>query len=106
MTPAGLTTHVLDTASGHGAAGMLVEVRQLAGGTTASVTLDSQGRATLLPELEAGAYEISFHAGAHHASATPFYDVIPVRFTVTDAAAHYHIPLILSPYGYSTYRGG
>ncbi len=106
MKPTGLTTHVLDTARGHAAAGMRVEVRHLAGGASTSAMLDDQGRAALLPELEPGAYEVLFHAGAYQAATAPFYDVIPVRFNVTEPAAHYHIPLILSPYGYSTYRGG
>jgi 5-hydroxyisourate hydrolase len=70
-----------------------------------SVTLDAGGRAELLGTLEPGGYEILFHAGAYLGDGA-FYDVIPVRFTVTDPAQHYHIPLILSPYGYSTYRGG
>ncbi len=94
-----LTTHVLDTARGIGAAGMRVEVGAV------SVILDDGGRAELLGELTPGAYEIRFHAGAYLGDGA-FYDVIPVRFTITDPAQHYHIPLILSPFGYSTYRGG
>jgi len=94
-----LTTHVLDTARGCGAAGMRVEVG------TVSMILDAGGRAELLRALMPGAYEILFHAGAYLGDGA-FYDVIPVRFIVTDPAQHYHIPLILSPYGYSTYRGG
>ena len=105
MTPSGLTTHVLDTARGRGAAGMRVEVRQPSG-EAASATLDDHGRAALLPELALGAYEVSFHAGAYQGVAAAFYDIIPVRFNVSEPGAHYHIPLILSPYGYSTYRGG
>jgi 5-hydroxyisourate hydrolase len=73
-------------------------------GVVKTATLDAGGRATLLPELVVGAYELSFHAGAYQAA--KFYDVIPVRFNITDAGQHYHIPLILSPFGYSTYRGG
>ena len=99
-----LTTHVLDTASGGGAAGMRVVVRR-AGADRAEATLDAGGRATLLREVEAGSYEIQFHAGAYRGGGG-FYDIIPVRFEVSDPAQHFHIPLVLSPYGYTTYRGG
>jgi 5-hydroxyisourate hydrolase len=99
-----LTTHVLDTVKGCGAAGMRVDVRrhdQFVG----TCVLDEGGRASLQAELSTGVYELLFHAGAYFGS-TIFYDVIPVRFIVTDPAQHYHVPLILSTFGYSTYRGG
>jgi 5-hydroxyisourate hydrolase len=98
-----LTTHVLDVVRGVGAAGMVVDV-VAPDGTTASVALDDGGRATLLEKVSAGTYEISFHAGAYQGGG--FYGVIPVRFDVTDPQLHYHVPLVLSAYGYSTYRGG
>jgi len=98
-----LTTHVLDVVRGVGAAGMVVDV-VAPDGSAASVTLDESGRATLLEKLASGSYEISFHAGAYQGGS--FYDVIPVRFHVTDASRHHHVPLVLSLYGYSTYRGG
>jgi len=100
----GLTTHVLDTVRGTGAAGMRVEVRQPLK-TPVATMLDETGRATLLTELVAGPHEIRFHAGAY-LGGTPFFDVIPVRFIVEEGATHMHIPLILSAFGYSTYRGG
>lgn len=99
-----LTTHVLDTMRGGGAAGMRVVLRR-GDADCADVTLDEGGRATLLNELQDGAYEIQFHAGAYQGGAA-FYDVIPVRFAVADATRHCHIPLVLAPFGYSTYRGG
>jgi 5-hydroxyisourate hydrolase len=98
-----LSTHVLDTVRGCGAAGMTVDARG-PDGETMTVTLDAGGRATLFQTLVAGTYEISFHAGAHQEQ--KFYDVIPVRFTVTDPTQKYHIPLVLSAFGYATYRGG
>ena len=98
-----LTTHVLDIVRGTGAAGMTVAATGPNGGA-ASITLDSGGRATLFETLTPGTYEISFHAGAYQGH--DFYDVIPVRFNVTNPEAHYHVPLVLSAYGYSTYRGG
>ena len=98
----GLTTHVLDTVKGNGAAGMLVEVSG-PDGQIATATLDAGGRATLLENLASGAYELRFHAGDY---GNTFYDIIPIRFIVDAEKQHYHIPLILSAFGYSTYRGG
>jgi 5-hydroxyisourate hydrolase len=100
----GLTTHVLDTMRGTGAAGLRVEVRSPLG-EAAATTLDAQGRASLVQELMPGTYEILFHAGDYLGEAN-FYDIIPVRFRVENPLTHYHVPLILSAYGYSTYRGG
>jgi 5-hydroxyisourate hydrolase len=104
-----LTTHVLDTARGVAASFMRVDFQHNAN-SPATVTLDAGGRAVLL-EGDAfieGDYEISFHAGDYqqHYGAAAFFTIIPIRFTITDASQHYHIPLVLSPYGYSTYRGG
>jgi 5-hydroxyisourate hydrolase len=101
--PMTLSTHVLDIVKGQGAAGMRVDVTA-PGGTTISAILDSGGRATLLETLTPGIYELAFHAAAYQAG--NFYNIIPVRFAVTDPAQKYHIPLVLSAYGYSTYRGG
>lgn len=98
-----LTTHVLDIVRGCGAAGMQVAVTGPQG--KVETVLDANGRAVLLAEIVAGSYEILFHAGVYQCDAS-FYDVIPVRFNVTDPAAHYHVPLVLSAFGYSTYRGG
>jgi 5-hydroxyisourate hydrolase len=99
-----LTTHVLDTALGVGAAEMRVEWRRL----------DAGGRATLIPgpELIPGTYEIVFFVGDYHRllallpNDAPFLDEVPVRFGIADADSHYHVPLVVSPFGYSTYRGG
>lgn len=100
----GLTTHVLDVVQGCGAAGMQVELHAPGGAVTA-VTLDEGGRACLAETLVAGAYELRFHAAGYRRAAE-FYDIIPVRILVHEPARHYHVPLILSAYGYSTYRGG
>jgi 5-hydroxyisourate hydrolase len=77
---------------------------QRGGEVLASVTLDQGGRGVLLETLDTGGYELLFHAGDYQGAG--FFDVIPIRFYVTEPAAHYHVPLILSPFGYSTYRGG
>lgn len=106
-----LTTHALDTAAGVGAAGLQVEViRDLE--SLGSVRLDERGRGVLLERLEAGVYELVFHLAAYHRAAgiavgsPPFLDQVSIRFGVDDAEAHYHVPLLFTPYSYSTYRGG
>jgi 5-hydroxyisourate hydrolase len=110
-----LTTHVLDTASGKPAAGMRVVLRRA--GTSAvlaEATTNADGRLDK-PLLEGGAftqgtYEIAFHVGDYFRSAgvqlpePPFLDVVPVRFSAA-AGRDYHLPLLISPFGYSTYRG-
>lgn len=113
-----LTTHVLDTAQGRPGEGIRIEVYRLTNGERArlgEVVTNDDGRCDG-PLLEgeaftAGEYELVFHAGdylrAQGVAATEprFLDVIPLRFGVADASQHYHVPLLLSPYGYSTYRG-
>ena len=113
-----LTTHVLDTARGVPAAGLRIELYRLEGGSRAflcEMLTNADGRTDepILPEngFKAGAYELVFHAGAYldASNAAPesprFLSDIPIRFGISDAAAHYHVPLLLSPFGYSTYRG-
>ncbi|WP_372839331.1 hydroxyisourate hydrolase [Phaeovulum sp.] len=110
-----LTTHVLDTARGRAAAGVRVVLYRVEPGPRqklAETVTNADGRsdAPLLAgtDFAPGVYELEFHAGDYlgRASETPrFLDVIPIRFGIADAAAHYHVPLLLSPYGYSTYRG-
>lgn len=109
-----LTTHVLDTAAGRPAAGVTVELSR-DGALLATAVTNADGRcdAPLLagPDLVAGIYELRFHVGAYFRAAgvalpdPAFLDVVPVRFGIAGAAAHYHVPLLVSPYGYSTYRG-
>ena len=103
-----LTTHVLDTARGKPAAGLRIELfrlperRKLAEKVT---NADGRTDGPILPaaEFATGAYELVFHAGDYLEDAR-FLGQVPVRFVI-DEAAHYHVPLLLSPYGYSTYRG-
>ena len=112
-----LTTHVLDTARGCPAAGLTIELYRLEGETrvhlkTLVTNADGRTDAQILPaaEFETGTYELIFQAGAYldTVGTTPedprFLDVIPIRFGMSEAA-HYHVPLLLSPFGYSTYRG-
>lgn len=113
-----LTTHVLDTALGLPAAGMQITLYRLEGEVRtrcAQMRTNADGRtdSPILPvtEFEIGTYELVFEAGAYLdsigiAPETPrFLDKIPLRFGISDADAHYHVPLLLSPFGYSTYRG-
>ena len=113
-----LTTHVLDTAAGRPAAGLRIELYRLGSRPVLlkSVTTNADGRVDGGPllegeALEAGSYELVFHAGDYlrattdRLPATLFLDVIPIRFGIASADEHYHVPLLISPYGYSTYRG-
>jgi len=114
----GLSTHVLDTSSGRPADGVRVEVYRVDGGRRARINAtvtDANGRVpVLLPHgrvLTAGVYELDFHVGEYFAKegvarADPaFLGVVTVRFGVYDPSAHHHVPLLVSPFGYSTYRG-
>jgi 5-hydroxyisourate hydrolase len=100
-----LTTHVLDTARGVPAAGVPVTLRR-DGRVLAQAVTNADGRtdAPLLEALEAGIYEITFDAGAY-LGGEGFLDEVPVRFRVDDPGAHHHVPLLLSPWSYTTYRG-
>ena len=107
-----LTTHALDTVAGRPAAGMAVQLRR-AGAVLAETRLDDQGRAVLLEGgLAPGAYEIGFAVADYHRDQgvaltdPPFLDTVTIAFGVSDTHAHYHVPLLVSPYAYSTYRGG
>ncbi|MCO6383157.1 hydroxyisourate hydrolase [Oceanicola sp. 502str15] len=112
-----LTTHVLDTALGLPAEGMVVMLFRIDGSTReglVQVVTNEDGRTDtpILPkeDFKTGVYELVFHAG-HYLRATMqgdestrFLDEVPIRFTMSEEM-HYHVPLLLSPYSYSTYRG-
>ncbi|MCE2517019.1 MAG: hydroxyisourate hydrolase [Alphaproteobacteria bacterium] len=117
MSKGYLTTHVLNTALGIPAEGITITAYRVADGKRdelARMTTNTDGRtdSPILPEGEfpAGDYWLIFDVGPYIArhfpdQGKPFYDQIPVPFSTTDGDAHYHVPLLLSPYGYSTYRG-
>ena len=114
-----LTTHVLDTASGKPAQGVAVSLFAIdASGArrllkTARTNADGRCDAPFLSgaEMVVGAYELVFEVAAYFRAAgvalsdPPFLDVVPIRFGIAQASAHYHVPLLISPSGYSTYRG-
>ena len=112
-----LTTHVLDTARGCPAEGLKIDLYRIEGDDRTflkSLKTNDDGRTNeqILPaaEFAIGTYELVFHSGAYlDACGTPpeeprFLDVVPIRFGMSEQA-HYHVPLLLSPFGYSTYRG-
>ena len=113
-----LTTHVLDTMNGCPAAGMRVRLCRIYGGAATLVkelALDHDGRADA-PLLEGaafvlGSYRLMFDVAAYFRARgvalpePPFLDVVPLDFGLADASAHYHVPLLASPWAYSTYRG-
>lgn len=111
-----LTTHVLDTANGRPARGMDIDLYRVADGVPAHLkhmTTNDDGRcdAPLLSgaEIGVGAYELQFQVGEYFreldGTAATFLDIVPVRFVISDPDLHYHVPLLVSPFGYSTYRG-
>ena len=110
MSP--VTTHVLDTALGKPAAGIPVKLDlQNADGSWTSLadcTTNKDGRVTdLVPQekFSIGTYRLTFDTSAYPSSGAPFFPQVVVIFVVTDAKQHYHVPILLSPFGYSTYRG-
>jgi 5-hydroxyisourate hydrolase len=116
-----LTTHVLDTASGVPAKGVKIVLYKVTGNThrkiaAAETNADGRTDSPILPaeKFAPGTYELVFHAGEYlrrmkvvstRVKDPLFLDEVPIRFGMSDPDAHYHVPLLLSPYGYSTYRG-
>ena len=104
-----LSTHVLDTANGRPAAGMKIELRRIPSGELVkTLTTNNDGRTDEpvlgADEIASGEYELVFHVGAYFGE-VKFLDIVPVRFRITDAGQNYHVPLLCSPWSYSTYRG-
>jgi 5-hydroxyisourate hydrolase len=113
-----LSTHVLDTSRGMPAAGVTVNVSMVRGDArsrvaTATTNADGRTDAPLVAaeRLETGVYELTFQVGDYFRRAgvrltdPPFLDTVVIRIGIADAAGSYHVPLLISPYGYSTYRG-
>ncbi|MCY4306025.1 MAG: hydroxyisourate hydrolase [Aestuariivita sp.] len=113
-----LTTHVLDTSLGIPAVGLSISLYRLDSGSQTKISQmitnnDGRTETPILPEsqFKLGCYELFFYAGAYFdsmdiRSGMPrFLDEIPIRFGISEINSHYHVPLLLSPFGYSTYRG-
>ncbi len=113
-----LSTHVLDTAHGSPAAAMRIELYRMTKAAPELIkrvvtNLDGRTDSPLLTgdELQVGIYELQFHVAEYFAGRgadqanPPFLDLIPIRFAVADVDGHYHVPLLVSPWSYSTYRG-
>lgn len=112
-----LTTHILDTARGCPAHNVAIELYKLDGDSRThmiSMTTNDDGRTNspLIPkgQLVCGTYELVFSIGAYFKghlpdSEHPFIDMVPIRFGIDDDTSHYHVPLLASPFGFSTYRG-
>ena len=112
-----LTTHILDTAKGCPAKGVRIEVYRLNGDERKLIKTDisnHDGRTDepilAKGEIEVGTYELVFAIGEYFSSVknskcVPFINIVPIRFGISDADKHYHVPLLASPYSYSTYRG-
>ncbi|PHY21705.1 hydroxyisourate hydrolase [Caulobacter sp. BP25] len=112
----GLTTHILDQAAGKPAAGVAVRVSRREGEALSPITeviTDADGRARLIvgEDLKVGGYRLAFSIGEHFKASglpitdPPFLDVVVIDFSVSNTEQHWHVPLLVSPYGYSTYRG-
>jgi len=108
-----ITSHVLDTALGKPAAAVSVSLALLEDGAFVELgrgDTDRDGRIKALlgsNALTVGLYRLRFETGAHYRAIgqDSFYERVEIQFHVTDASQHYHVPLLLSPFGYSTYRG-
>ena len=113
-----LTTHVLDTASGQPAAGMRIDFSMLEAGAwrllrTVRANADGRTDEPLLAAeaMRAGEFELMFHVAEYFRTRgvmlpePPFLDRVPLRFGIADTDAHYHVPLLCTPWSYSTYRG-
>ncbi|MGH8048159.1 MAG: hydroxyisourate hydrolase [Chthoniobacterales bacterium] len=104
-----LSTHVLDLVRGGPAAGMRIDLVDEAGVILKSSVTNSDGRTDApmfnAEEMQVGLFELRFYVADYFANHTGFLDVVPVRFRIVDATQSYHVPLLCTPWAYSTYRG-
>ena len=111
-----LTTHALNTMAGKPAVDLRIDLSIRERGAwrlLKTVRTNAQGRAPLLDavEMQGTQYELTFHVGEYFAAlgvpqaSPPFLDDVPIRFRIADVSAHYHVPLLMTPWSYSTYRG-
>ena len=103
-----LSSHVLDAVTGTPAIGVAITLTDTAGAVLAEATTDDDGRVKSLGDaLAPGVYRLRFDTAAYFAAqaVTAFYPEIVIAFEITEPSSHYHVPVLLSPYAYSTYRG-
>ncbi|WP_421723705.1 hydroxyisourate hydrolase [Bauldia sp.] len=109
-----ITTHVLDTATGRPAAGLRIDLVRPDAPSTAAVSVETNadgrvdGPLVEGADMTSGAYELRFHVGAYFRNTGReggFYETVPVRFVIETPEDHFHVPLLISPFGYTTYRG-
>ena len=106
-----ITTHVLDTSTGKPARGVAIKLEFLSGSQFEDVgsgVTDDDGRLKTLLDGKAplaGTYRITFDTGAYYGDAECFYPYVSIAFRIKDTSSHYHVPLLLSPFGIATYRG-
>jgi 5-hydroxyisourate hydrolase len=118
MAQGRLTTHVLDTATGRPASGVVIALSRINGESVEflkTVTTNADGRVDgpILEneDITTGTYELVFHVGEYLDALSNskvknrFLDLVPIRFGIDDVGQHFHVPLLISPFGYSTYRG-
>lgn len=106
-----LSTHVLDTCHGRPAAGVVITLSDHAGALLFEGKTNTDGRCPELPEVSIGCYRLTFAVADYFRAAgiclpePPFVDIIAIDFGIAESLGHYHVPLLVSPFGYSTYRG-
>lgn len=106
-----LSTHVLDTAHGRPAAGVAITLSDGAGALLFEGVTNADGRCPELPDVSTGRYRLRFAVADYFRAEgiqlpePPFVDIVPIDFGIAEASGHYHVPLLVSPFGYSTYRG-
>lgn len=106
-----LSTHVLDTAHGRPAAGVAITLSDAAGTLLFEGVTNADGRCPELPDVSPGRYRLRFAVADYFRASgvqlpdPPFVDIVPIDFGIAEASGHYHVPLLVSPFGYSTYRG-
>ncbi len=102
-----ISTHVLDTSTGTPAEGISVTLQKKSGESIASGKTSADGRVSFEEKIDAGTYQITFEVGDYlkKTAKQAFYETIPVVFKISDTNRKYHVPLLLNPFGYSTYRG-
>jgi 5-hydroxyisourate hydrolase len=100
-----ISTHVLDATTGRPASGVAVRLSDLEGAPLAEGHTDADGRCALAPyDTDPGTYELTFDSGGYFRERT-FYPSVTITFTIHDGGMHHHIPLLFSPYSYTTYKG-